>query len=232
MGHRPAIFELRQIIYSFLSKQQFSTSTRVLTRPLRVLGLESSADDTCASIVSSDGKILSNVVLKQDMESFGGIHPMYAMESHQKFMPVAIQRALKEAGNLSLKDLDAIAFTRGPGMFGCLSVCSGAAKALAAATGLPLIGVHHMQGVLLFHSIICSTKFLIFDILKLAHALTPFLTEKIPPTFPFLTLLVSGGHSLLLLAQSESKFKILATTADESIGCVSVSFFSRFDSSR
>ncbi|GJN88721.1 hypothetical protein Rhopal_001687-T1 [Rhodotorula paludigena] len=115
-------------------------------------------------------------------------------------MPVAIQRALKEA-NLTLDDLDGIAATRGPGMYGCLSVCLGAAKALAAATGKPLLGVHHMQ----------------------AHALTPFLTaspmtSSPSPEFPFLTLLLSGGHTLLLLARSLSSFEILATTTDESIG--------------
>ncbi|GAA5843704.1 hypothetical protein JCM9279_000108 [Rhodotorula babjevae] len=171
-------------------------------RPLLVLGLESSADDTCAAVVSSDRRLLSNVVLKQSAihESFGGIHPMHAQEAHQVNMPLAIERALAEAG-VSLGDLDGIAATRGPGMYGCLSVCLGAAKALAAATGKPLIGVHHMQ----------------------AHALTPFLTAtpmtpSPAPEFPFLTLLLSGGHTLLLLARSPSSFRILATTADESIG--------------
>ncbi|KWU46605.1 glycoprotease [Rhodotorula sp. JG-1b] len=171
-------------------------------RPLVVLGLESSADDTCAAIVTSERKILANVVLKQHAihESFGGIHPLHAQEAHQVNMPVAIHKALTEAG-ISLGELDGIAFTRGPGMYGCLSVCAGAAKALAAATGKPLLGVHHMQ----------------------AHALTPFLTaspvtDSPTPEFPFLTLLLSGGHTLLLLARSISSFSILATTHDESIG--------------
>ncbi|GAA6050097.1 hypothetical protein JCM3770_001369 [Rhodotorula araucariae] len=171
-------------------------------RPLLVLGLESSADDTCAAIVSSERKILSNIVLKQSAihESFGGIHPLHAQEAHQTNMPLAIARALDEAG-VRLEDLDGIAATRGPGMYGCLSVCLGAAKALAAATGKPLLGVHHMQ----------------------AHALTPFLTaspltSSPAPEFPFLTLLLSGGHTLLLLASSPSSFRILASTADESIG--------------
>ncbi|GAA5822868.1 hypothetical protein JCM11251_004405 [Rhodosporidiobolus azoricus] len=161
-----------------------------------------SADDTCAAVVDSNRQIMSNVVLKQSSihESFGGIHPLHAQEAHQVNMPVAIQRALSEA-NVSLDALDGIAFTRGPGMYGCLSVCAGAAKALAAATGKPLLGVHHMQ----------------------AHALTPFLTatpnSPFPtPQFPFLTLLLSGGHTLLLHASSPSSFRILATTHDESIG--------------
>lgn len=171
-------------------------------RPLVVLGLESSADDTCAAIVTSERKLLANVVLKQHAihESFGGIHPLHAQEAHQVNMPVAIHKALTEAG-IGLGELAGIAFTRGPGMYGCLSVCAGAAKALAAATGKPLLGVHHMQ----------------------AHALTPFLTaspvtDSPTPEFPFLTLLLSGGHTLLLLARSISSFSILATTHDESIG--------------
>ncbi|GAA5978248.1 hypothetical protein JCM10908_004286 [Rhodotorula pacifica] len=171
-------------------------------RPLVVLGLESSADDTCASVVTSARQILANVVLKQHAihESFGGIHPLHAQEAHQINMPLAINKALDDAG-VGLDRLDGIAFTRGPGMYGCLSVCAGAAKALAAATGKPLLGVHHMQ----------------------AHALTPFLTaspmsDSPTPEFPFLTLLLSGGHTLLLLARSISSFSILATTHDESIG--------------
>ncbi|KAK4702425.1 hypothetical protein P7C70_g3801, partial [Phenoliferia sp. Uapishka_3] len=174
-----------------------TSSSPASARPLLVLGLESSADDTCASVVSSTRQILSSVVLKQGHvhEKFGGIHPLHAQESHQANIGIAIQRALHEA-SVKLADLDGIAFTRGPGMYGCLSVSAGAAKALAGATGLPLIGVHHMQ----------------------AHALTPLLTEEVPPEFPFLTLLVSGGHTLLVFARSETNFKILATCDDESIG--------------
>ncbi|KAK4058910.1 Mitochondrial tRNAs modification protein [Microbotryomycetes sp. JL221] len=168
-----------------------------IQRPLVVLGLESSADDSCAAIVSSHRQILSNVVIKQGqlLQKFDGIHPLHAQEAHERNLPDAIHRALQEA-QLKLDQLDAIAVTRGPGMRGCLSTCMASAKALAAAADLPLIGVHHMQ----------------------AHALTPFLTEPEPPTFPFLTLLLSGGHTLMLLARSETDFEILATTHDESIG--------------
>ncbi|PRQ73674.1 glycoprotease [Rhodotorula toruloides] len=186
----------------FASSFRRGLSTESATRPLLVLGLESSADDTCAAVVSSDRKILSNVVIKQHSihESFGGIHPMHAMKAHQANMPEAISRALSEA-DLSLADIDAFACTRGPGMPGCLGVCNASAKALAAATGKPWLGVHHMQ----------------------AHALTPFLTaspntDSPAPEFPFLTLLLSGGHTLLLLARSITSFSILATTHDESIG--------------
>ncbi|KAF8626848.1 hypothetical protein AX15_004674 [Amanita polypyramis BW_CC] len=113
------------------------------------------------------------------------------------YQPLAVRQALAEAKVNITKDIDGVAFTRGPGIGGCLSVGSNAAKSLAAALGKPLVGVHHMQ----------------------AHALTPLLTTwPNPPMFPFLTLLISGGHTLLLLANSSSSFKILATTSDESIG--------------
>lgn len=166
---------------------------------MRILALESSADDTCASVVCDDRRVLSNIVIKQNSvhEQHGGIHPYFAIQTHQANMPFAVQRALREA-DMSASELDGIAFTRGPGIGGCLSVGSNAAKSLAAALNKPLVGVHHMQ----------------------AHALTPFLISSphLAPRFPFLTLLVSGGHTLLLLAQSNVSFRMLATTLDESIG--------------
>ncbi|KAG0698858.1 glycoprotease family-domain-containing protein [Suillus ampliporus] len=169
------------------------------TRTFTVLGFESSADDTCAAVVTSSRQILSNVVVKQhDLhEGFGGIHPFVAIEAHQRNMPGAVRTALEQA-NIRIHDVDGIAFTRGPGIGGCLSVGSNAAKSLAAALNKPLVGVHHMQ----------------------AHALTPLLTTPTAdlPQFPFLTLLISGGHTLLLLASSLTSFQILATTADASIG--------------
>lgn len=197
-----------------------SHSSAAKASPYRlILGLESSADDSCASVVSSHGQILSNIVIKQNdlLAKWGGIQPLHAQQAHQRNMPLAIEQALSQAG-VGLKNLHGIAFTRGPGMYGCLSQCGGAAKALAAATGLPLLGVHHMvrTGCRLPLRYLADGS----DVQQQAHALTPFLTETTPPTFPFLTLLLSGGHTLLLLARSESNFKILATTQDESIGCV------------
>ncbi|KAI0666713.1 glycoprotease [Trametes maxima] len=168
-------------------------------RRFTVLALESSADDTCAAVVTSDRQILSNVVVNQQafLEEYGGIHPFVALHAHQRNVPGAIRRALNEA-NLTVNEIDGIAFTRGPGIPGCLSVCGNAARSLAAALNKPLVGVHHMQ----------------------AHALTPMLTSQPAdrPEFPFLTILVSGGHTLLLLATSPTAFRILATTLDESIG--------------
>ncbi|KAK1216270.1 Mitochondrial tRNAs modification protein [Marasmius sp. AFHP31] len=205
-----------------LLSSRLSQSARLRSlRHFTVLALESSADDTCAAIVNSNKRILSNVRIKQNdlHEKWGGIHPAVAILAHQRNMPIAIKRALEEA-QMDVKDVDGIAFTRyvcpythtktktkpstqrGPGIPGCLAVGCNSAKALAAALNKPLVGVHHMQ----------------------AHALTPILTsptsspESSQLKFPFLTLLASGGHTLLLLSRSPTHFQILATTLDESVG--------------
>ncbi|KAF8909898.1 peptidase M22 glycoprotease [Mucidula mucida] len=153
-------------------------------RRFTVLAFESSADDTCAAVVTSDRKILANVVIKQDEvhSQYGGIQPASAVLAHQRNMPVAAKRALDDAG-LDISGIDGIAFTRGPGMGVCLGVACNAAKTLAAITNKPLVGVHHM-------------------------------TFPLPLPNP----LVSGGHTLLLLATSVDSFRIIATTRDESIG--------------
>ncbi|KAI0727376.1 glycoprotease [Fomitopsis betulina] len=164
---------------------------------ISVLAVETSADDTCAAVVTSDRRILSNVVIRQDELPLGGIQPYVAIEAHQRNLPTAISRALEEA-RIRLQDVDGIAFTRGPGMSGCLSVGSNAMKTLASVLKKPMIGVHHMH----------------------AHALTPFLTEPADsqPSYPFLSLLLSGGHSLILLALSPREFQILGSSRDEPVG--------------
>ncbi|KAI5835837.1 peptidase M22, glycoprotease [Schizophyllum commune Tattone D] len=167
-------------------------------RGIKVLALESSADDTCAAVLD-DEKVLANVVIKQHAinAQYGGIYPYAAIEAHQKNMPSAIRRALSDSG-VGLADLDGIAFTRGPGMGGCLGVCTNAGKAIAAALDKPIVGVHHMQ----------------------AHALTALFTspKDTPVRFPFLTLLISGGHTMIVLATSLNSFEILADTRDSAIG--------------
>ncbi|KAI5889718.1 peptidase M22, glycoprotease [Schizophyllum commune H4-8] len=170
----------------------------VRRRGIKVLALESSADDTCAAVLD-DEKVLANVVIKQHAinAQYGGIYPYAAIEAHQKNMPSAIRRALSESG-VGLSELDGIAITRGPGMGGCLGVCTNAGKAIAAALDKPIVGVHHMQ----------------------AHALTALFTspKDSPVRFPFLTLLISGGHTMIVLATSLSSFQILADTRDSAIG--------------
>ncbi|KAF8319584.1 Gcp-like domain-containing protein [Cantharellus anzutake] len=109
--------------------------------------------------------------------------------------PLAVKDALKEA-KVTMTSIDGVAFTRGPGMPGCLGVGMNAAKTLASSLNKPLVGVHHMQ----------------------AHALTPMLTSSQAPEFPFLALMISGGHTMILLASSETSFELLANTVDVSIG--------------
>ncbi|KAJ6593703.1 glycoprotease family-domain-containing protein [Mycena capillaripes] len=170
---------------------------RTLGRPFRVLAIESSADDTCAAVVDASRRIWSNVVVSQNHlhEAEGGIQPLVALLAHQRNMPSVVRRALTEA-KLEMADIDGVAFTRGPGLPGCLSVGFNAAKTLAAANNKPIVGVHHMQ----------------------AHALTSHLTSNSPPKFPFLSLLVSGGHTMIVLVSSLVDFRILVDTVDRSIG--------------
>lgn len=165
------------------------------SKPRLILGIETSCDDSCASVVSSDRNILSSIVTRQDHSSTGGIHPLSAALGHHANLASAIATALDTA-KVAASELDAIAVTQGPGMASSLGVGLSAAKALSAVLHKPLVYVHHMQ----------------------AHALTPLLTEKTPPTFPFLVLLVSGGHTMLVSASSVTTFRILATTQDDSIG--------------
>lgn len=185
--------------YSFRSTPSIPVRTlasiAIPSKPRLILGIESSCDDSCASIVSSDRTILSSIVTKQDHSSTSGIHPLSAALSHHASLPDTIASALSSA-NVTTSDIDAIAVTQGPGMASSLGVGLSAAKTLSAVLGKPLIYVHHMQ----------------------AHALTPLLTQNVPPTFPFLVLLVSGGHTMLVLAKGVSEFNILATTSDDSVG--------------
>ncbi|KAI7869523.1 glycoprotease family-domain-containing protein [Spinellus fusiger] len=166
-------------------------------RPLTVLGIETSCDDTSAAIVTSDRRILAEVVHgQQDLhQPMGGIVPTLASLGHSRHMPDVICRALQQAG-LGIQDMDAIAVTRGPGLPPCLPVGLNAAKSLAAVHQLPLIGVHHME----------------------AHALTARLTTPIPPQFPFVTLLISGGHTLLLTVHGLGDYTVLGSTIDCAVG--------------
>ncbi|KAI0036864.1 glycoprotease [Vararia minispora EC-137] len=193
-------------MFSLSSRPSLARTLSVCCRPylarqFTVLAIETSADDTGVALVTHDRHIRANVVIKQHAvhEQHGGIHPMYAARLHMRNVPGAVWRALTEAG-MAATDVDGIAFTRGPGMPGALGVGATAAKTLAAALNKPLVGVHHMQ----------------------AHALTAFLTcsPSEAPTYPFLTLLVSGGHTLLLLAYSPKNFRVLATTLDSAVGRV------------
>ena len=165
----------------------------------RVLGIETSCDETAASVVERgpDGapKILSNVVLSQIEEhaAFGGVVPEIAARAHVEALDGVIEAALQEAG-LTLDDMDAIAATAGPGLIGGLIVGLTMAKAIAAAKGKPLIPVNHLEG----------------------HALTARLTDGIE--FPFLLLLVSGGHTQILHVAGLGRYERWGTTIDDALG--------------
>ena len=160
-----------------------------------VLGLESSCDETAVGIVSDDRKILANQVATQLAEHrpYGGVVPEIAARAHLDHMDDLIRAALAEA-KLTLDDIDGIAATCGPGLIGGVMVAAMAGKALAAVRGLPFSAVNHLE----------------------AHALTARLTNDVP--FPYLLLLVSGGHSQLLLVSGPGSYRRLGTTIDDAVG--------------
>jgi N6-L-threonylcarbamoyladenine synthase len=166
--------------------------------PLRVLGIETSCDDTGAAVVEGGTRILSNV-LRSQVEvhaPYGGVFPEMASRSHVEAIDPVIRRALEEA-HLSAGELDAIAVTRGPGLAGSLVVGINAAKGLAIATGLPLLGINHLEG----------------------HIYSVWLAEETPPMeFPVLCLIVSGGHSELLVMHAHGKYERLGGTLDDAAG--------------
>lgn len=162
-----------------------------------ILGIESSCDDTCAS-VSVDTQILSNVISSQKIhEKYGGVVPELASRSHMQNIVPVVQEAINQAG-ISLEQINAIAFTRGPGLLGSLIVGTSFAKSLCLALEKPLIEVHHMK----------------------AHILAHFIDneENKKPEFPFLCLTVSGGHTQIVRVNSYYDFEILGSTIDDAAG--------------
>ncbi|MEL6120135.1 MAG: tRNA (adenosine(37)-N6)-threonylcarbamoyltransferase complex transferase subunit TsaD, partial [Pseudomonadota bacterium] len=168
-----------------------------MTTCLTVLGLESSCDDTASAVVqvSDRAKILSSVVFGQNAlhAEFGGVVPEIAARAHAEKLDICVAEALSEA-QCTLRDIDVIATTAGPGLIG--GVLSGVmcAKGIAAGSGLPLVGVNHLAG----------------------HALTPRLTDGV--AYPFLVLLVSGGHCQFLIVRGAKDFTRLGGTIDDAPG--------------
>jgi N6-L-threonylcarbamoyladenine synthase len=159
-----------------------------------ILGIESSCDETAAA-VCHDGKILSSVIAGQvDHARYGGVIPELASRLHQQQIVPVVAQALDEAG-VDQKMLDAVAFTRGPGLLGALLVGTCFAKSYALGLGIPLVDVDHMQ----------------------AHVLANFLSDT-PPQFPFLCLTVSGGHTQLVLVRDYLDMEILGQTIDDAAG--------------
>lgn len=161
-----------------------------------ILGLESSCDETAAAIVRSDRTILSHALAGQEdhHRAYGGVVPEIAARAHVELMTPLVQTALADAG-LQLDDVDAIAATAGPGLIGGVMVGLVTAKALAMASGKPLIAVNHLEG----------------------HALSPRLIDP-DLQFPYLLLLVSGGHCQLLRVNNVGDYDRLATTIDDAVG--------------
>ncbi len=164
---------------------------------LRILGIETSCDDTGAAVVASGTRILSNVLLSQSElhARYGGVFPEMASRSHVETIEPAIRRALEEA-HLSVEELDAVAVTRGPGLAGSLVVGVNAAKGLALAAHLPFLGIHHLE----------------------AHIYSLWLGREEEDSFPALCLIVSGGHTDLYVMNGHGEYRRLGGTLDDAAG--------------
>ncbi len=166
---------------------------------ITILGIESSCDDTSASVIRNT-TLLSNVIASQAVHvKYGGVIPELASRAHQQNIIPVVDAALKDAG-VTIDKIDAIAFTRGPGLVGSLLVGVSFAKGLSLAHNIPLVEVNHLQGHILSH-------FLDLPEQQIPH-----------PSFPFLTLLVSGGHSQIVRVDSPLEFEIIGSTIDDAAG--------------
>ncbi|TMM31913.1 tRNA (adenosine(37)-N6)-threonylcarbamoyltransferase complex transferase subunit TsaD [Polaribacter aestuariivivens] len=168
-----------------------------MEKPVYILGIESSCDDTSASVIC-DAKVLSNVVANQEVHSkYGGVVPELASRAHQQNIVPVVQQAIEKA-NITKEDLSAIAFTRGPGLMGSLLVGTSFAKSLALGLEIPLIDVNHMQ----------------------AHILAHFIhdNENKTPPFPFICLTISGGHTQIVKITNYFEMEILGETIDDAVG--------------
>lgn len=161
-----------------------------------ILGIESSCDETAAALVTSDRRILAHRLAGQESEHrpFGGVVPEIAARAHVEILPQLVEDVLRGAG-ISLDEVDAIAATAGPGLIGGVMVGLLTAKGLALAGGKPLVALNHLEG----------------------HALSPMLAQP-ELAFPYLLLLVSGGHCQLLFVEGVGRYRRLATTIDDAAG--------------
>ena len=159
-----------------------------------VLGIESSCDETAAAILAADGAVLAEAVLSQaEHAAFGGVVPEIAARAHLAHLPGLVRRVLDGAG-LAVDDLGGVAATTGPGLIGGLIVGSGVGKGIALAAGLPFVAVNHLE----------------------AHALTARLTDGL--AFPYLLLLVSGGHCQCVVVEGVGRYRRLGGTIDDAVG--------------
>lgn len=187
-------------LHRFINLKNENDKDNILNMPKKsiyILAIESSCDDTCAAVLS-DNKVLSNCVSSQKIHAhYGGVVPEIASRAHQKNIIPVVDLALQEA-NIDKKKLDAVAFTQGPGLIGSLLVGGCFAKSLSLALRIPLLAVNHLQGHILSHFINCE--------------------EQIKPTFPFLCLIISGGHTQIVKVQDYFDMQVLGTTLDDAVG--------------
>jgi N6-L-threonylcarbamoyladenine synthase len=161
---------------------------------ITILAIETSCDETAASVIIN-GKIHSNIIATQEIHSlYGGIVPELASRAHQQLIVPVVNKALNQA-NITKYDLNAVAFTQGPGLLGALLVGSSFAKSLAYGLNIPAIGVNHMQ----------------------AHILSHFIADP-NPQFPFICLTVSGGHTQIVLVRDYLNMEIIGQTNDDAVG--------------
>lgn len=166
---------------------------------ITILGIESSCDDTSAAVIRNT-TLLSNVIASQEVHrKYGGVIPELASRAHQQNIIPVVDTALKEVG-ITVSDLDGIAFTRGPGLLGSLLVGVSFAKGLALSHDIPMMEVNHLQGHIFSHFIDLPDR-------DIPH-----------PEFPFLCLLVSGGHSQIVLVKDYADMEIIGTTIDDAAG--------------
>ncbi|MEX1188250.1 MAG: tRNA (adenosine(37)-N6)-threonylcarbamoyltransferase complex transferase subunit TsaD [Bacteroidia bacterium] len=168
----------------------------MLNKPINILGIESSCDDTAAALIQDD-KLLASVVAGQEVhKNWGGVVPELASRAHQQNIVPVVEEAFR-LSKIHKRDLHAIAYTRGPGLLGSLLVGSSFAKGLASSLNIPLIEVNHMQG----------------------HVLAHFINKGQPmPSFPFLCLTVSGGHTQIVKVTSYLEMEIIGETQDDAAG--------------
>lgn len=166
---------------------------------ITVLGIESSCDDTSAAVLRG-GVLLSNVIASQAVHvKYGGVIPELASRAHQQNIVPVVDTALGDAG-ITVDDIDAIAYTRGPGLLGSLLVGTSFAKGLSIAKNIPMVEVNHLQGHIFSHFIDLPDR-------QLPH-----------PSYPFLCLLVSGGHTQLVVVKAPLEMEIIGTTIDDAAG--------------
>jgi N6-L-threonylcarbamoyladenine synthase len=166
---------------------------------ITILAIESSCDDTSVAIIR-DGYVLSNLIANQDIHmSYGGVVPELASRAHQANIVPVTHQAMVKAG-VNNEDINAVAFTRGPGLLGSLLVGTSFAKGFAIAQNIPLIEVNHLQAHVLAHFILAKDK------------------DNRLPSFPFLCLLVSGGHTRIIVMKSQLEMEVIGNTIDDAAG--------------